>query len=101
MLMPSWPNSTGRSPYSFSKAHLAPLDSANHHSASRTLTTNQPSVTGASPDPESSSRASATTRILAAQCLCLPVFETLPDRLHGGRPEPAFVFRGPLIETSE
>ena len=33
-----------------------------HHSASRTLTTNQPSVTGASPEPESSSRASATTR---------------------------------------
>src|SRR5262249_34952157 len=42
--------------------HRPPLLSANHHSASRTLTTNQPSVTGASPEPESSSRASATTR---------------------------------------
>ena len=35
--------------------------SAYHHSASRTLTTNQPSVTGVSPDPESSRRASSTT----------------------------------------
>lgn len=35
--------------------------SAYHHSASRTLTTNRPSVTGVSPDPESSRRASSTT----------------------------------------
>src|SRR5205823_5794602 len=53
MLIPNWPNSTGGSPYSLSKAHLAPLLSENHHSASRTLTTNQPWVTGMSPDPES------------------------------------------------
>jgi hypothetical protein len=48
--MPSWANSTDGSPYSFSKAHLAPVLLANHHSASRTLTTNQPWVTGVSPD---------------------------------------------------
>src|SRR4051794_18092117 len=59
-LIPSWANPTGGSPYSFSNAHLAPLVSANHHSASRTLTTNQPSLTGVSPDPESSSWASRT-----------------------------------------
>src|SRR6185369_9100623 len=59
-LIPSWSNSIGGSPYSFSKAHLAPLVSVTHHSASRALTTNQPSVTGVSPDPESSSRASGT-----------------------------------------
>src|SRR5262245_41097350 len=61
--MPSSGNPTGGSPYSFSQAHLAPLPSVTHHSASRTLTTNQPSVTGVSPDPESSSRASGTTRL--------------------------------------
>src|SRR3954470_22081867 len=60
--MPRWANSTGGAPYSFSKAHLAPRLSANHHSASRTLTTNQPSLTGVSPDPESSSRASCIGR---------------------------------------
>src|SRR3954454_18063951 len=65
MLIPSWANSSGGSPYSFSKAHLAPLLSANHHSASRTLTTNQPSVTGVRPDPKSWSSASGTTRVLA------------------------------------
>src|SRR3954451_23009656 len=65
-LTPSWANSTGGSPYSFSKAHLAPLLSANHHSASRTLTTNQPWVTGVSPDPKSSSSAPRTDAILAA-----------------------------------
>src|SRR5438874_2421544 len=51
-----------------SKAHsapdgffeLGPCASDVHHSASRTLTTNQPSVAGASPEPESSSRASGT-----------------------------------------
>jgi hypothetical protein len=62
--IPSWPNSTGGSPYSFSKAHLAHLPSANHHSTSRTLTTNQPWVTGVSPDPKSSSCASGTDAIL-------------------------------------
>src|SRR6185295_4230229 len=64
-LIPSWANSTGGSPYSLSKAHLAPLVSANHHSASRTLTTNQPWMTGVSPDPKSSSCASGTDAILA------------------------------------
>jgi hypothetical protein len=48
------------SPYSFANQHAAPRVSEDHHSASRTLTTNQPSVTGASPDPESLSRASRT-----------------------------------------
>src|SRR3954462_13083860 len=67
MLIATWANSTGGSPYSLSKAHLAPLVSENHHSASRTLTTNQPSVTGVRPDPESSSCASRTDVILAAR----------------------------------
>src|SRR3954462_1290690 len=65
MLIATWANSTGGSPYSLSKAHLAPLVSDVHHSASRTLTTNQPSVTGVSPDPASSSRASCTGAILS------------------------------------
>src|SRR5215831_18703099 len=66
-LIPSCENSTGGSPYSLSNQHAAPLVSEDHHSASRTLTTNHPSVTGASPEPKSSSRASATNRILAAR----------------------------------
>src|SRR5262252_94748 len=69
MLIPTRANSTGGSPYSFSKAHLAPRLSANHHSASRALTTNQPSVTGVRPDPESSSRPSCTDAILARRPL--------------------------------
>ena len=52
-LIPSCANSTGGSPYSLSKLHAAPLLSENHHSASRTFTTNQPSVTGARSEPES------------------------------------------------
>src|SRR6478735_1004787 len=65
MFTPNWANSTGGSPYSLSKAHLAPLLSANHHSASCTLTTNQPWVTGVSPDPKSSSCARGMDPILA------------------------------------
>src|SRR5688572_15302715 len=34
-----------------------------HHSASRTLTTNQPSPAGARPEPKSSSRASGIARV--------------------------------------
>src|SRR3954451_19969363 len=60
-LIPSCANSIGGSPYSLANQHAAPLVSEEHHSASRTLTTNQPSVTGASPEPASSSRASVTT----------------------------------------
>ena len=66
-LIPNCGNSTGESPYSFANQHAAPLVSEVNHSASRTLTTNQPSVTGASPEPASSSRASVKNRILAAQ----------------------------------
>src|SRR4051812_40126557 len=66
MLIPNWENSAVGSPYSFSKAHLPPLVSANHHSASRTFATNQPSVTGVSPDPKSTSCASRTDRFLQA-----------------------------------
>jgi hypothetical protein len=46
------------SPYSFANQHAAPLVSDENHSASRTLTTNQPSVTGASPErrPQASLR---------------------------------------------
>src|SRR4051794_25401347 len=64
--MPSCANSTGgASPggYSDSKGHRAPLRSEVHHSASRTFTTNQPSVTGARPEPKSSRRASGTARV--------------------------------------
>src|SRR3954452_722587 len=64
--MPSCGNSRGGAPaggYSHSNAHRAPLRSEVHHSASRTFTTNQPSVTGARPEPKSSSRASATARV--------------------------------------
>src|SRR4029450_5260392 len=70
MLIPSCANSTGESPYSFANQHAAPLVSEENHSASRTLTTNQPSVTGASPEPASSSRASVKNRILAAWVGC-------------------------------
>src|SRR5262245_5403696 len=69
MLIPSCANSIGGSPYSLSNQHAAPLVFEENHSASRTLTTNQPSVTGARPDPVSSSRASATNPILAARVL--------------------------------
>src|SRR5438128_817917 len=41
------------------------LFSAVNHWASRTFTTNQPSPTGASPELESSSRASGTARVYA------------------------------------
>src|SRR4051794_29210418 len=61
-LIPSCGNSIGGSPYSFANQHAAPLVSEENHSASRTLTTNQPSVTGASPEPASSSLASFTNR---------------------------------------
>src|SRR6266550_4014525 len=50
-LIPSCANSIGGSPYSFANQHAAPLVSEENHSASRTLTTNHPSVTGASPGP--------------------------------------------------
>src|SRR5580765_7032167 len=66
-LIPNCGNSSGESPYSFANQHAAPLVSEVNHSASRTLTTNQPSVTGASPEPASSSRASVKNRIIAAQ----------------------------------
>src|SRR5690349_23659494 len=63
MFMPSCANSTGGvSPggYSDSNGQRAPRCSEVHHSASRTFTTNQPSVTGTRPEPKSSSRASGT-----------------------------------------
>src|SRR3954453_3629348 len=66
-LIPSCANSIGDSPYSLANQHAAPLVSEENHSASRTLTTNQPSVTGASPEPASSSLASFTQQILAVQ----------------------------------
>src|SRR5881392_2727331 len=66
-LIPSCENSIGDSPYSLANQHAAPLVSEENHSASRTLTTNQPSVTGASPEPASSSLASFTQQILAVQ----------------------------------
>src|SRR4051794_40916285 len=70
-LIPSCGNSIGGSPYSLANQHVAPLVSEENHSASRTLTTNQPSVTGASPEPASSSLASFTEQILAAQATAI------------------------------
>ena len=70
-MIPSWSNSTGASPYSFSNAQRAPLVSADNHSASRALTTNHPSVTGVSPEPEFSRRASCIAALCAtgrAEC---------------------------------
>src|SRR4051812_41114880 len=58
--MPNCGNSIGGSPYSFANQHAAPLVSEVNHSASRRLTTNHPSVTGASHEPPSSSCASLT-----------------------------------------
>src|SRR5436190_16277472 len=66
-LIPSCANSIGGAPYSLANQHAAPLVSEENHSASRTLTTNQPSVTGASPEPASASLASFTQQILAVQ----------------------------------
>src|SRR5207237_9344206 len=66
-LIPNCANSIGCAPYSLANQHAAPLVSEENHSASRTLTTNQPSVTGASPEPASSSLASFTQQILAVQ----------------------------------
>src|SRR3954447_11594930 len=75
------------------------LVSEENHSASRTLTTNQPSVTGASPEPTSSSLASFTQQILAVQATAVwygPVFVktlratacrvTSPRWMHAQRP---------------
>src|SRR3954470_24156373 len=62
-LIPSRANSIGGAPYSLANQHAAPLVSEENHSASRTLTTNQPSVTGATPEPASSSLASFTQQI--------------------------------------
>ncbi len=60
--------SCGNSNSWLSKLHPDPFDrlpvcSDVHHSASRTFTTNQPSSAGASPEPESSSRASGIARV--------------------------------------
>src|SRR5436189_6266418 len=66
-LIPSCANSIGGAPHSLATQDAAPLVSEENHSASRTLTTNQPSVTGASPEPASSSLASFTQQILAVQ----------------------------------
>src|SRR5262249_43746585 len=55
-LIPSCGNENSR----VSKLDPEPNDFDTHHCASRTLTTNQPSPAGVSPEPESSSCASAT-----------------------------------------
>src|SRR3954453_15788901 len=70
-LIPSCANSIGGAPYSLANQHAAPLVSEENDSASRTLQTNQPSVTGASPEPASSSLASFTDQILAAQATAI------------------------------
>src|SRR5512133_2193198 len=105
MLIPNWANSTGGSPYSFSKAHLAPLLSENHHSASRTLTTNQPWVTGASPDPKSSSCASGTDtiRLVAIFVVLRCLLDRQEPALAPLHPDLGFrlQFEGRLIQSSE
>src|SRR5213596_2265513 len=90
-LIPICANSIGGSPYSLANQHAAPLVSEENHSASRTLTTNQPSVTGASPEPASSSLASFTQQILAVQATAVspgPVFSNTPWRAHLKAPLP-------------
>jgi hypothetical protein len=80
-LIPNCANSIGDSPYSLANQHAAPLVSEENHSASRTLTTNHPSVTGASPEPASSSLASFTKQSLAVQATAVssgPVFGNDP-----------------------
>src|SRR2546423_9982718 len=84
-LIPSCANAIGDSPYALANQHAAPLVSEENHSASRTLTTNQPSVTGASPEPASSSLASFTQQILAVQATAVspgPVCSR-PNRVDG------------------
>src|SRR6478736_5099801 len=82
-LIPNCANSIGGSPYSLANQHAAPLVWEENHSASRTLTTNQPSVTGASPEPASSSLASFTQQILAVQATAVsPAPESLRPRVH-------------------
>jgi hypothetical protein len=59
MLMPNFENQASR----LSNAHPDPNVSDVHHSASRTFTTNQPALLGASPDPASARGASGTLRV--------------------------------------
>src|SRR5437667_5875682 len=58
MLKPSWGKKNSR----FSKLHPEPNVFVVTHWVSRTFTTNQPSLAGASPESESSRRASGTAR---------------------------------------
>ena len=59
MLMPNCANELSL----LSKTQAEPVSSDVIHAVSRTLTTNQPSLTGARPEPESSSLASDTGRV--------------------------------------
>src|SRR5438445_8769812 len=92
-LIPSCANSIGGAPYSLANQHAAPLVSEENHSASRTLTTNQPSVTGASPEPASSSLASFTQQILAVQATAVSPAREF-ERVRAGR-----VLRGLAART--
>src|SRR3954469_3173078 len=87
-LIPNCGNSIGGSPYSLANQHAAPLVSEENHSASRTLTTNQPSVTGASPELASSSLASLTNQILAVQATLSQMRERTFARAQPGQAQP-------------
>src|SRR6187397_254313 len=75
MLIPSCGNSAAP----LSKTQPEPNDFDVAHSASRALTTNQPSSAGARPEPESSSRASGT---VASLSIGLRVDWSSPDPEH-------------------
>src|SRR4051794_16184645 len=80
-LMPSCGNDTSW----LSNPHPEPNVLDNHHSASRTFTTNQPSLAGARPEPESSSRASSTGRVYGRPSSFLPqLSKALRDRVRTG-----------------
>ena len=82
----------GNSNFWLSKSHAEPDGcfspfSDVHHSASRTFTTNQPSLAGARPEPESSSRASGTARVYRSRNALAPPKNAACDRLE--QPLPA------------
>src|SRR5918998_807607 len=83
MVNPICPNSTR----SLSKMHASPPTGLVTHAASGTLTTNQPSLTGARPVARRSSRASPTIRFLLARldAEAYAAGATLPRDGGGGR----------------
>ena len=98
-LIPSCANSIGGSPYS-SRTSASPLVCEENHSASRTLTTNEPSVTSASPEPRFSRRASVTHRFLQPKRRLRAMRErALACRVRGPESGPSVCKVGPSGEA--